>query len=173
MIEVTRPEPGTYPPYFDTYIQHVKGEHIFDELFQSYMDTMELVTSLDPETLHFRYAPGKWNILEIIQHIIDTERIFNYRALCIARMDKTNLPGFDENNYAQSSNASNRNIDDLVRELSLVRAATIELFKSFNKAMFLESGNANGKSITPHALLFAILGHEIHHRNIIEERYIH
>jgi uncharacterized damage-inducible protein DinB len=172
MATITKPEQGTYPEYMGNYIKLVKGENIYDELFQSYMETMELVTSLDPETLHSRYAEGKWNILEIVQHILDTERIFNYRALRFARMDKTDLPGFEEKEYAPASMASDRDINDMVRELSLVRACTIELFKSFTPEMLEQKGTANGNLISVKAILFAILGHELHHRNIIQERYL-
>lgn len=172
MTTITKPQAGTYPPYMETYIKLVSGENIYDELFQSYMETMELVTSLDDLTLHSRYAEGKWNILEIVQHIIDTERIFNYRALRFARKDKTNLPGFEQDDYVIASHASARDINDMVRELSLVRASTIELFKSFTEGMLNEMGSANNKEISVKAILFAILGHEKHHRNIIQERYI-
>jgi uncharacterized damage-inducible protein DinB len=172
MTTITKPVFGTYPPYMEAYIKLVSGENIYDALFQSYMETMDLVTSLDPETLLSRYAEGKWNILEIIQHIIDTERIFNYRALCFARKDQTSLPGFEQDEYVMTSFASGRDINDMVRELSLVRASTIELFKSFRPEVLDAKGTANGKEISVKALLFATLGHEIHHRNIIQERYL-
>ncbi|MES2561023.1 MAG: DinB family protein [Bacteroidota bacterium] len=172
MTAIARPVQGTYPPYFDTYISLVKGEDIYIELYQAYMDTMELVTSLDPETLHYRYAEGKWTILDILQHVMDTERIFCYRALCFARKESQALPGFEENDYAASGNATGRNINDMVREFSLLRASTIELFKSFTAEMMDQSGNANGKPVTPKALLFSILGHELHHRKIMHERYL-
>lgn len=169
---ITKPATGTYAPYFDQYIKLVKGDNIFEELSQAYIDTMELVTSLDAETLHYRYAEGKWNILEIMQHIIDTERIFNYRALRIARKDETPLSGFDENAFAHHSEASNRNINDLVREFSLVRASSIELFKSFTAEMLEHVGVANKYPISAKALLYMTLGHELHHKNIIEQRYL-
>jgi len=169
---MTRPAAGDYPPYMEAYISQVKGDHIFEELFQAYIDTMELVTSFDPETLHYRYAPGKWTILDIMQHILDAERIFCYRALRFARKDTTDLPGFEENNYAVTANATRRDINDLVREFSLVRSATIELFKSFDAEMMEQRGTANGKNITVKALLFVILGHELHHRKVIQERYM-
>jgi uncharacterized damage-inducible protein DinB len=172
MTSLVKPVAGTYPTYFDNYISLVKGEHIYEELYQSYMDTMELVTSLDLETLHFRYAEGKWTILDILQHIMDAERIFCYRALCFARMEKVALPGFDENEYVIAGKATVRNINDMVREFSLLRASTIELFKSFTVEMLDSIGNANGKDVTPRAILFAILGHEIHHRNIIQQLYM-
>jgi uncharacterized damage-inducible protein DinB len=169
---ITKPTQSEYDPYMETYISLVKGEHIFEEMFQSYIDTMELVTSLDPETLHYRYAPGKWTILGIMQHLIDTERIFAYRALRFARKDTTELPGYDQEQYTKTSNADNRDINDMVREFSLVRSTTIELFKSFDGEMLAQKGVANGKSVTVKALLFAIAGHEMHHRNIIQERYM-
>jgi uncharacterized damage-inducible protein DinB len=172
MTSITRPVQGTYPPYFDAYISLVKGEHIYEELYQSYIDTMELVTSLDPETLHYRYAEGKWTILDIVQHVMDAERIFCYRALSFARLERAAIPGFDENEYVMAGGATKRNIDDMVREFSLLRASTIELFKSFSPEMMDNTGHANGKAVTPRALLYIILGHEIHHRNIIHERYM-
>lgn len=172
MTSVAKPVAGTYPVYFDNYISLVKGDDIYVELYQAYMDTMELVTSLDLETLHYRYAEGKWTILDILQHVMDTERIFCFRALCFARMEKAPIPGFEENDYAREGRATERNINDMVREFSLLRASTIELFKSFTTDMLDHSGNANGKAVTPRALLFSILGHELHHRKIIEERYM-
>ncbi|MES2778998.1 MAG: DinB family protein [Bacteroidota bacterium] len=172
MTAFARPVPGTYPTYFDTYISLVKGESIYEELYQSYMDTMELVTSLDLETLHFRYAEGKWTILDILQHVMDAERIFCFRALSFARSEKASLPGFEEDEYVAAGFATKRNINDMVREFSILRASTIELFKSFSAEMLDQKGNANGKDVTPRALLFIILGHEIHHRNIIQQRYM-
>lgn len=172
MTILTKPVSGEYPPYMNMYLSLVKGEHIYEELFQSYIETMELVTSLDGETLHYRYAPGKWTVLDIMQHILDTERIFSYRALRFARKDATNLPGFEQDDYVTNGKAINRDINDMVREFSLVRSSTIELFKSFDADMMEHKGTANGMAVSVKALLFAILGHEIHHRNIIVERYM-
>jgi uncharacterized damage-inducible protein DinB len=172
MNTIKRPEQGNYQPYFDHYIKLVKSDDIFEELSQAYVETMELVTSLDAETLHYRYAEGKWNILEIMQHIIDTERIFNYRALRIARADKTVLAGFDENAFAAHSFAAERDINDIVREFSIVRASTIELFKSFSPDALDYLGTSNNHIVSPRAILFIILGHELHHRNIIQQRYL-
>ncbi len=172
MTTITKPAPGTYPEYFETYLKLVSDGNIFEELSASYIDTMELVTSLDPETLHYRYAPGKWNILEIFQHIMDTERIFGYRALCFARGEQKELPGFEETEYAVQSLAALRNVNDMVREFSLLRASTIELFKSFSPEILERTGTANGKIVSVKALLFITLGHEKHHRGIIEQRYL-
>jgi uncharacterized damage-inducible protein DinB len=172
MTTISKPIPGTYPEYFETYIKLVPEGNIFEELTASYIETMELLTSLDLETLHFRYAPGKWNILEVMQHVMDSERIFTYRALCIARGEQNPLPGFDENMYAQNSQASQRNIDDMMREFSLLRACSIELFKSLTPEQLQLTGIANNKTVSVNALAFILLGHEIHHRLIIEQRYL-
>lgn len=172
MKNIGKPKQGEYPPYFETYYGKVPEGNIFDTLMKSNMETIDLITSVDGETLEFRYAEGKWNIREIIQHIMDSERIFAYRALRIARGDKSENPGFDENSFAANSNASSRNIMDIVREYSILRAGTIELFKSFSEDAVQLTGSANGYSVTPAALIYAIAGHELHHLRIIEERYL-
>jgi uncharacterized damage-inducible protein DinB len=136
------------------------------------MDIIDLVTSLDDETLASSYQEGKWTILEILLHLIDCERIFAYRALRIARKDKTPLPGFDENLFAQNSGANKRKILGIVKEYSLLRASTIELFQSFTPEMWEQMGEANGQTISVSSLPYIIAGHELHHRNMIEEKYI-
>jgi uncharacterized damage-inducible protein DinB len=172
MKTIARPTEGTFPTYMGNYIKLVKGESIFEELYSEHIETMELLTSVDEDTLQYRYAEGKWNLREIAQHVMDSERIFCYRALRFSRNDQTPLPGFDENTYAANSFASRRDINDMVREMSVVRAATVELFKSFTDEMLDKKGTANGKEISVRALLYAIVGHEMHHRNIIEDRYL-
>jgi hypothetical protein len=172
MMNMKRPEEGTYPAYYETYISKVGGDNIMDAMLTEHYETIDLLTSLDEETLQYRYAPGKWTIREIVQHLIDTERIFCYRTLAIARNDKTSLPGFDENMYVETSNAIFRDMNDMAREFSVLRAATIELFKSLPESVLDRSGMANNNPVTVRAIFFAILGHEIHHRKVIEEKYL-
>ncbi|MFN5664786.1 MAG: DinB family protein [Bacteroidota bacterium] len=172
MMNIQRPEQGTYPTYYDTYIGKVSGDNIMDALLTEHYETIDLLTSLDEETLQFRYESGKWTIRGIVQHLIDTERIFCYRALTIARNDKTSIPGFDENMYVETSNAIFRDMNDMAREFSVVRASTIELFKSLPESVLDRSGTANGNQVTVRVLLFAMLGHEIHHRKVIEDKYL-
>jgi uncharacterized damage-inducible protein DinB len=173
MKNINRPKQGDYPPYFELYLSNLPQDKNAYELFtQSNMDTIDLITSVDGETLTYRYAEGKWNILEIIQHLMDSERIFAYRALRISRGDKSENPGFDENIYAVNSNASSRNIMDMVREYSLLRASTIELFKSINEEAMHLVGLANGFRVTPASLAYAIIGHERHHLAVIEDKYL-
>lgn len=171
-MEILKPEPGTYPEYLNNYIKLIPTGNIMELMLTKHYETIDLITSIDEETQHYRYAEAKWNIKEIIQHLIDCERIFAYRALSIARGEQQSLPGFDENSYVANSHATRRNMNDLAREFSVLRASTIELFKSFSNTELDNKGTANGKSVTVRAILFAILGHEIHHMNIIDERYI-
>jgi hypothetical protein len=119
----------------------------------------------------YQYAAGKWTIKEMVQHIIDAERIFAYRALCIARGDKTSLPGFDENSYAEASGANNRNPVHLLDELKTAQLSTSQLFKSFDENQLQCSGIANGNSIYVEAIGFIAVGHTRHHLKILKERY--
>lgn len=171
-MKISKPEAGTYPAYYEPYISIVKGEDLMQELLTEHYDTIDLITSIDLETQHYRYAEGKWNVKEVIQHIMDAERVFAYRALCIARGEQQSLPGYDDMAYVQASGATDRNINDMAREFSVLRASTIELFKSFSATMLEHTGTANKMQISVKALLFITLGHEMHHRKIIEDRYL-
>jgi uncharacterized damage-inducible protein DinB len=120
----------------------------------------------------YRYAEGKWTIKEIIQHIIDTERIFSYRALRISRNDKTPLPGFEENDYVDNTDANKRGLQELLTELSAVRHATLLLFKSFSEEQLARIGIASENEISVRAIGFIIIGHQKHHQKVFEERYL-
>ncbi len=171
-MAIIKPALGTYPEYYAKYIEQIKEGDIIELLLTEHYDTIDLITSLDEETLQYRYAESKWTIREITQHLIDSERVFCYRALRIARNDKTELAGFDERMFVENSNAMFRDMNDMAREFSVLRAGTIELFKSLNEAVLDRTSIANGRPLSVRALPFIILGHEIHHRRIIEERYI-
>jgi hypothetical protein len=161
----------TMPLYFDRYINLVDDIDINDALTkygQQYIEAeQDKLRGLGDEV----YAPGKWSVKDIIQHITDTERIFAYRALRIARADKTPLPGFDENHYAAQTTASTRSLDDLLNEFYAVRATTIMLFKSFSPDMLLNEGISSGNPVSVLALGFTTAGHVIHHMNVLKERY--
>ena len=159
------------PQFFDRYINLVDDIAIDDALRQfgqSYLEKeKDNLVKLGDDV----YAPGKWTVKDIIQHIIDAERIFAYRALRIARYDKTPLPGFEENVYALHTTASSRTLDDLLHEFYSVRAANIILFKSFNDDMLQNEGISSGNPVSVLALGFTIAGHTIHHVNVLRERY--
>jgi hypothetical protein len=159
------------PPFFDRYINLVEDIDIFEafELYtpeKIYFETQKLVDLADKI-----YAPGKWTIKDILQHVVDNERIMAYRALRFSRNDQTALPGYDEEVLAAYTIADQRTVADLMEEFKLVRASTRFLFKNMSAAMIQSAGNANDTIITPLALGFVILGHPLHHMNIIRERY--
>lgn len=171
-IAISRPLAGEYPPWFAAEIETVHYHDLFAGLRDINNITVPLLKSLTANDLEYRYAPGKWSIKQMWQHVIDVERILSYRALRFARMDDTILNAFDENKYAEISKADARDFSDIIHEFSIVRMSTIELFKSFTAAMFLHQGTAGRSKMTVRAMGYLILGHEIHHIKIIRERYL-
>ncbi len=167
-----RPEPTTYPSYFNTYIKLVEGSEISKIINNQSPIDLDFFESVNEEQSLYKYQEEKWTVKEILQHIIDTERIFCFRALAIARREEDKLPGFDENNYAKYSRANERTWADLVSEFRALRAATIFLIESFNEEDLLRSGNVNDYQITVSAICYTIVGHVQHHIHIIRERYL-
>ena len=160
------------PAFFDRYINLVEDIDLLEALE---LHSPEAIFS-DVDTLEALgdsvYAPGKWTIRDIIQHCIDTERIMSYRALRFARNDQTPLPGFEENDYAQNTLASERTLEDLLDEYEIVRAATLAQFQNFNEEMLQRSGTASASVISAGALGFMVVGHAIHHKHVIQQRYL-
>ncbi|MBK7763033.1 MAG: DinB family protein [Bacteroidetes bacterium] len=170
---ISAPKPGEYQPYFEQYIKEVSDDaDILAWLEDIIMDTEEIILALPKSKHEYRYAEGKWTIKEILQHLIDTERIMCYRAMCIARGDQASLPGFEEDDYAAKSFANKRTVDALLDEFDMVRNCTIALFKSFDTSVLETIGTANGKQISVRALAYIIAGHELHHMKVIQERYV-
>ena len=161
-----------YTEYYGYYISLNASDDLILNLKNQIEDTPLFFKSLPVEKLEYQYEVGKWTPKDILQHIIDTERIFAYRALRFARFDTINLPGYEENDYADIANANNRTVDDLLEEYKIVKLATIHLFKSFSEKMLLNIGQANNAFISVRAIGYIISGHEIHHINIIKERYL-
>jgi hypothetical protein len=170
-LVITAPSNDDYAPFYATYVSKVDYKDLLLGLAEFHDQTQAFLGRLSAEKAEFRYQEGKWSIKEVIGHLIDAERVFNYRALRFARHDKTELSGYDENFWAANSNAHQRNFDDLLKEFYFVRQATIELFNSFDEKMLNNEGVANGNKITVRALGFIILGHEIHHLQVLRERY--
>ena len=165
--------PNEYAPYFLTYISQVSNEYtLIEELEISVHRLIKFVQNIPMDKFDYRYAEGKWTIKDILQHLIDTERIFAYRALRIARNDKTELPGFDENDYANAAIGSRRSIQSLLTELAVVRQSTLSLYTTFSSEEFLRIGTASGNPVSTRALGFMIIGHQNHHQNIFQERYL-
>lgn len=170
---IEKPQEGEYPPYAIQYIRLLPDDGLLlNHLRDNLQATKALVRPLSAQTLAYRYAERKWTIKEIIGHIIDDERIYVYRALRFARNDHVELPGFDQDQYARYANSNERGIEDLLRELEAVRAATIAFFESVEGEAWSRIGVADGKTVSVRALAYHIAGHELHHLNIIKGRYL-
>lgn len=160
------------PSFYHRYVQQV-DQLSLEGALQQY--AVQLNTALDaiPETQwNYRYAPGKWSIKEMVQHIIDTERIMAYRALCFARGEQQSLPGFDENAYANHSHADYRSKESLLREFNTVHQTTRMLFESFTRQQIDAAGTANGNGVYVGGLGYIIAGHALHHLSVLQERYL-
>jgi uncharacterized damage-inducible protein DinB len=167
--------PDEYALHYKTYLDAIVGEvNLLDELEISLHKTIQFVQDIPMDKFDYRYADGKWTIKEILQHLIDAERIFAYRALRFSRSDKTPLPGFEENSYAEVVNptANKRHLKDLLTEFTAVRHATITLFKSFTEEDLLKKGVASENVMSVRAVGFVIIGHQNHHMRVFKERYL-
>jgi uncharacterized damage-inducible protein DinB len=161
-----------YSTFYKPYIIASQSENCIEDLEISLHQFIKFVQNIPMDKFDYRYADGKWTIKEIIQHLIDAERVFSYRALRISRKDKTPLPGFDENLFVENTDANSRSIQDLLTEMAVVRQATISLFKSFNSEQLLQIGISSNASISVRAIGFIIIGHQNHHKNVFSERYL-
>ncbi len=161
-----------YNPYYDAYLRKTKHVTLKEGLRGNLEPIISFLESIPEHKLDYRYSEGKWTIKEIILHVIDTERIFTYRALCIARQDQTMFPGYDQDAYVPTSNANARSLQNLLAEYKAVRLATIALFDSFDDVVLLQKGTASNSVVSVRALGFILLGHENHHCAIIRERYL-
>jgi uncharacterized damage-inducible protein DinB len=161
-----------YSEFLATYIKALDEVNLFEELEISLHDFIKFVQNIPMDKFEYRYAEGKWTIKDIIQHIIDAERIFAYRALRISRNDKTPLPGFEENDYVENTNANGRSIQELLTEFSAVRHSNLLLFKSFSEEQLTRIGIASNHPVSVRALGFLMIGHQKHHQRVFQERYL-
>lgn len=173
MKRIDKPKEGEYAPSAIMYISLLPDDgRVLWHLKDNLESTKDFIRSLPEEKFSYRYAEGKWTIKEILVHIIDDERIYTYRALRFSRNDKTELPGFEPDDYALYSGANERDIDEILNEFAAVRISTLSLFNGFNDEALLRIGIANGNPISVRAAAYHIAGHELHHMNIIRERYL-
>jgi len=167
-----RPNTTEYAAYYHTYVGKVPDGNIVNLLEKQMNSTLELLKGLSETQGNHRYEESKWSIKELVNHILDTERVFAYRALCISRGDQTPLPGFSQDDYVAAFDADARSMEALIEEFEAIRRATTTLFKSYNEEMLLRIGTASDYPVSVRALGFIILGHELHHINILTERYL-
>lgn len=167
-----KPIPGDYAPYYENYVKLVDGEDILKILNDQSKKTQDVLNSFSEHKGNYRYADGKWTVKEVVGHLLDTERVFAYRALCIARGEKKSLPGFEQNDYVTEGNFNSRELFELNYEFRLLRESNLLLFRSFTPEMLKHRGFANESSVSVLAILFIIAGHEKHHMNVLREKYI-
>lgn len=170
---MAKPSPDTYFTYFKRYIDLVPEEDLMTGFYNQTASIEPFLNNITEDQSNYAYAEDKWTIKELLQHVIDTERIFNYRALCFARGEQQNLPGFEENDYAANAHTDQRKWDSLVEEFIALRKATIMMYESFDAAALEKSGRANNHPATALSIGFTTIGHYYHHKKILEERYLH
>ena len=165
------PERTEAAPYYFTYIDLIPDIDIVGALEKQVDETSAFLSGISEEQSLHRYAPDKWSVKEVLGHVADTERIFAYRALRIARGDQTPLSGFEQDDYVRGARFGARPLADVVEEYADVRQASLALFGSLDDGAWLRRGVANGNPVTVLALAYLMAGHELHHRKILEERY--
>lgn len=161
-----------FPTYYQPYIEQIPDGEPTYLLEEGLKETIRILALVSEDAASQSYKPGKWSIKDILQHLIDTERIFCFRALSFARGELQKINGYEHDDYAKEAQANNRSLKGLLEEFRLLRQSTVKLFQSFDKTMMERSGNANNLSMTVEQIQCIIIGHEIHHRTIIEERYL-
>lgn len=166
------PEDSEYAHYYSTYVDHVPKENIISLLNSQMHEFYTLANAIRGDKALTPYAEGKWTLKQMIGHMIETERVFAYRALSISRGDKTELPGMDQDEWMEDSNYNSRSVANLCNEYLAVRTSTIHLFQNMTKDMINASGIASGVEFSVRALAFIIAGHELHHLEIIRENYM-
>lgn len=168
---MNRPQANEHAPYYKTYMDTV-SDNVIAELEHQVNSFPSFLKGLTQDKATYAYSEGKWTIMELVGHVIDTERIMAYRALRIARADLTPLPGFEENDYVANAHFAERNMDSLAEEFAILRKANMYLIKSFNDDEINRIGTSNGSPMSVRALIYILAGHVNHHRRIIEERYL-
>ena len=166
-----KPDANEYAAFYETYVSLVPDVDVVAALEAQRLQMTQLLAGRSERDGNFRYAPGKWSVKEIIGHLADSERIFSYRALRIARGDTTPLSGFEQDDYVREAGSGRRELRDLAEEFAVVRDATVALYRSLGEEVWKRRGSANKNEVTVRALAFITAGHELHHRNILEERY--
>jgi uncharacterized damage-inducible protein DinB len=169
---IGKPEETEYLPYYGRYVSLVQDGDILAALGAQAKETLGLLRSIPESQAGFRYAPGKWSIKELVGHIIDTERIFAYRALRFARNDRTPVPGYEQDDYIREASFDECALGDLAAEFASVRQSSLFLFKHLSEAAWRRRGTANDSEVSVRALAYIIAGHELHHREILRSKYL-
>lgn len=168
---VTRPQSDEYAPYYEKYVSLIASDDIIGVLEARRVQMAQLLAARSEREGNFRYGPDKWSVKEVIGHISDAERVFAYRLLRIGRGDETPLSGFEQDDYIATGGFGERTLADVAAEFAAVRTATIALVQGLPDAAWKRRGTANDDPVTARALAYIIAGHQLHHQNILSERY--
>lgn len=168
---VARPQSEEYAPYYEKYVSLITSDDIIGVLETQRVQMGQLLAARSEREGNFRYAAGKWSVKEVIGHISDAERIFAYRLLRIGRGDETALSGFEQDGYIATGGFGERTLADVAAEFATVRAATMTLVQSLPEAAWKRRGTASDNPVTTRALAYIIAGHQLHHQNILNEKY--
>jgi uncharacterized damage-inducible protein DinB len=168
---MSRPSEKDYPAFYHTYVKLVPEQDLVPALKNSVHELQEFLSSIPAAKADYAYAEGKWTVKQLLQHAIDAERIFAYRALCFARGEKKSLPAFEENEYAAEADVSHRSLTDMMNEFLILRQSSLLLFQSFTPEMIERKGKANNNSISVLSLGYIVIGHWRHHQGVLKERY--
>jgi hypothetical protein len=170
-LVIARPQAGEYAPYYERYISLIEQNDVLATLDRQRREMVLLLSGLSEEQGNFRYAPEKWSAKQVLGHVCDTERVFAYRALRIARGDVTPMEGFEQDDYVKNGPFARHVIAEVIEDYIAVRRATISLLRSLEEAAWSRRGIANKNEVTVRALAYTIAGHEVHHRRILQEKY--
>jgi len=170
-MKIGRPSPDEYDAAFERYMKRVPEDDALPALSRQAAEIRAAVGSLPPERAGYRYAPGKWSVRELIGHVTDSERVFGYRALCVARGESAALPGFEQEDYAANAGHEGYPLSDLVDEFEAVRRANVSMLAHMDEKAILRIGTANGLPISVRALAFIMVGHVRHHLGVLAEKY--
>jgi len=171
-LKISRPKIDEFDSYYEGYVSLVANGDIISTLANQVSETLDLLNKISAEKADFRYAEGKWSVKELVGHIIDTERIFAYRVLRIARGDRTPIEGYEQDDYIKNAEFAKCNLADLAEEFALVRRANVLMFRNLSETAWHRRGIANNKEVSVRALAYISAGHEIYHVNILKERYL-
>ncbi|MFD0862161.1 DinB family protein [Sungkyunkwania multivorans] len=171
-MKTSQLQSSEYHPYYAPYIEALGETDLVTALKKGRDEFVNFLEAIPEDKWQYAYAEGKWTIAQLVLHLIDAERVFQYRALRFSRKDRTDIPGFEQDNYVATSDAQHRDKHSLIEEYTAVRNAGIHLFENFTDEMLLAIGTANKTQMSVRALGFVISGHQRHHQKVIQERYL-
>jgi hypothetical protein len=172
LLMQNRPAENEYYEYYSRYIDQVPDGNVLEIIEEQIADTVGLLETIGEEKAGYRYAPEKWSIKQVIGHLIDTERVFQYRSLVFARNDLARLPSMEQDDYVSAANFDDRTMTDLIEEYRATRLAGLALFRSFDSDILMRKGVASDFEFSVRSVPYILAGHSIHHIDVIKDRYL-